>query len=120
MSHAIMPFADQTLNPPFDGNDPDAASTAVELQIPETFSNRAKRVIRYFDATAFLYQYKGRFVLTDESLYLTSFGDGSPAAPIGFPRWTGDSLEELESWLEDLADEFDQDGEIYGWEDTKS
>ena len=55
----------------------------------------------------FLYVYKGKFVATDESLELTEYGDGSPEKPFGAPRWTGGSLDELEHWLEQIADEYD-------------
>ena len=59
------------------------------------------------------------YVATDESLYLTEHGDGSHEAPFGAPRWTGDSLEEFERWLEELADVYDEDGDIPGWEEEE-
>ena len=49
MKHPIIPFADQTVNPAIDRNDPQAAATAIELQFPKTFSAKAWRVIRYME-----------------------------------------------------------------------
>ena len=118
MKHKVVPFAKQ-INPGIDRNDPRAEQTAIEIRFPDTFCERAWKVIRYFEGAMFLYVYKGKFVVTDESLYLTDHGDGSYEAPLGGPRWTGDSLEELETWLLTIADEYDQDGDIPGWEVEK-
>ena len=116
MIHPIVPFRQQ-INPGVDRNDPKAAVTAIELHFPPTYSERAWKVIRYFEGTMFLYVYKGRFVVTDESLELTEVGDGTPGAPYGAPRWTGDSLDNLEQWLLTIADEYDADADnIPGWE----
>ena len=116
MSHKVTPYAVQD-NPARDRNDPVAAVTAIEIHFPDTFSYKAWRVIRYFRGTMFLYAYNKQFVVTDESLDLTPFGDGSTEAPIGCPRWTGSSLDELERWLERIADENDASGTaIPGWE----
>ncbi len=105
------------MNIPVDRNDPEGVNTAVEMHFPATFSKRAWKVIDYFEGTMFLYSYKGRYVVTDESLYLTESGDGTSEAPIGGPRWTGDTLEELELWLLEIADEYDADPETFpGWE----
>ena len=114
MTHSVIPYKHQ-MNPAIDRNDPEAAVTAVELHFPPTFCKRAWKVINYFDGTMYLYAYKGKFVVTDESLELTEFGDGSHEAPFGFPRWVGDSLDELEEWLLLIADEYDKDGDIPGW-----
>jgi len=119
MKHSIVPFEDQA-NPGIDRNDPVAAATAVELHFPDTFSIRAWRVIDYFEGTMFLYAYKGQFVVTDESLELTEYGDGSPGSPYGAPRWVGETLDDLEQWLLEIADEYDADpDEISGWETEK-
>ena len=118
MKHTISPYENQN-NPPTDRNDPVGAATAVEIRFPETFSDRAWKVINYFDDTISLYIYKGKFVATDESLELTEYGDGSAVAPYGGPRWTGDSLEELENWLEAVADDYDKFGDMEGWEVEK-
>ena len=119
MKHLIKPFADQTVNPAIDRNDPKAAATAIELEFPKTFSKKAWRVIDYFEGTMFLYSYKGKFVATDESLELTEYGDGSSEAPFGAPRFVCDTLDELEAILEDLADFYDASGDIPGWEIVK-
>ena len=113
--HQAKPYADQTVNVPVDMNDPEAAKTAVELEFPDTFCARAYDVVRYFEGTMYLYRYKDHFVVTDESLYLTEHGDGSYAALIGAPRWTGDDLDELEEWLEGIAADYDAAGDIPGW-----
>ena len=90
---------------PIDRNDPAAAASAVQLSLPENFSAKAWRVWEYFDDTAFLFEYKGQLVVTDESLELTDHGTGSMDSPIGFPRWVGDSWEALEKWLEVVYEE---------------
>lgn len=115
MKHIIRPYEDQR-NTPIDMNDPTAAMTAVEIRFPDSFSDRAKRVIDYLDGTMFLFSYKGRFVVTDESLYLTEHGDGSHEAPYGGPRYSCSTLDGIEKWLEAVADEYDNDGTIPGWE----
>lgn len=118
MKHRVIPFEKQ-INPGVDRNDPVAAKTAIELQFPRTFSARAWRVIRYMEGTIFLYSYKGKFVTTDESLELTEYGYGTKDSPYGCPRWVGDSLEDLEWWLESVADDNDAMGNIPGWEMPK-
>lgn len=95
---------------PIDRNDPASASSAVNLSLPDGFSEKAHAVWDYLDGTAFIFEYKGQLVVTDESLWLTDWGDGSPGSPMGFPRWVGDSWEELESWLEDVYVELREDG----------
>ena len=115
MKHRIVPFRQQ-INLGVDRNDPKAAITAIELRFPSTFSERAKKVLKYFDDTMFLYAYKGHFVVTDESLYLTDHGDGSHEAPLGGPRWVGETMEELEEFLLALADCYDAAGDVPGWE----
>ena len=116
LKHKVTPFENQP-NPGVDRNDPKAEVTAIELRFPATFSKRAWKVIRYFAGAMFLYAYKGKFVVTDESLELTEAGDGTHGAPYGAPRWVGDSLDDLEQWLLQIADEYDADAdEIPGWE----
>lgn len=90
---------------PVDKLDPEAASTAVFVDYPDTLSEKALEAVAYFDDTAFLFSYKGRLVLTDESLWLTEAGDGSRDNPFGCPRWVGNTNEELNAWLELVADE---------------
>lgn len=101
---------------PVDRNDWLGALTAIEVPYPESFSKKAWKVINYMDGCMFLFFYKGKYVATDESLYLTEHGDGSMEAPYGAPRWTGDSLDEFEHWLEKLADFYDEESDIPGWE----
>lgn len=97
---------------PVDMNDRESEGTAVELALPDSFSNKAKECWDYFDGTAFIFEYKGRLIVTDESLYLTEHGDGSHEAPFGFPRWVTDSWEELEKILEETYDELKADDMI--------
>ena len=116
MHHLVRPYENQ-LNPAIDRNDPEAAVTAIELRFPITFSGRAWKVINHFDGSMFLYAYKGKFIVTDEGLELTEYGDGTLESPYGAPRWTGNSLDELEQWLEQIADEYGAaDFEIPYWE----
>lgn len=51
MKHNLIPA--QYPYPAIDRNDPEKAKTAVMLEWPETFSDRAKMVIKYFDGTMF-------------------------------------------------------------------
>ena len=95
---------------PIDKNDPDAVSTAMFLGYPDTLSEKALKAVAYFEDSAFLFQYKGRLVLTDEGGYLTDAGSGTMDDPIGFPRWVGDTFEELNEWLEIVADEIVEEG----------
>ena len=90
---------------PIDRNDQEGAKKAMGLTLPEGFSEKAKAAWNYFDDTAFLFIYKDRLVVTDESLYLTEWGDGSEAAPWGGPRMKCDTWEELEQALERTYDD---------------
>ena len=118
MKHLIKPFEDQTFNIPFDPSDPDGIGKAIEIRIPDTFSPKAKKMAEYLKDSSALYLYKNRFVYTDESLNLTGTPDGSGRLN-GGPRWTGDSLEALETWLEEGADENDREGNIPGWNSSQ-
>ena len=97
---------------PIDMNDPEGAATAIEYSLPEGFSDKAKECWEYFSGAAFLFEYKDRLVMTDESLYLTEHGDGSHAAPFGAPRATFEAWDEVEEWLETVYDELVEDGMI--------
>ena len=116
VTHRISPYERQ-IHPAIDRNDTEAAITAIELRFPATFSERAWKVITYFRGAMYLYSYKGKFVVTDESLELIEYRGGSPDAPYGCPRWVGDNLSDLEQWLLCIADEYDTNAdEIPGWE----
>lgn len=97
---------------PVDMNDRESEWMAVELDIPDNFSDKAKACWEYFEGTAFIFQYKNRLVVTDEGLYLTEHGDGSHEAPFGAPRWVCDSWNELEHILEAVYDDLEEDGEL--------
>ena len=120
MKHELKPVAVENALTAIDRNDPEHAKTAIELEWPETFSRRAKMVIRYFEGTMFPFLYNDHIVVTDESLELTAFGDGSPEAPFGFPRYEDNDLRGVELWLEECADQFDDDGDTPGWEEAKA
>ena len=94
---------------PIDRNNPEKAATAVELTLPTGLSEKAQKCWDYFDGTAFAYEYQGKLVVTDESLELTEYGDGSHEAPFGAPRWVCDSWEELEEILEATYDDLEED-----------
>lgn len=95
---------------PIDMNDREHERTAVELTLPTGLSEKAQKCWEYFDGTAFVFEYKGRLVVTDEGMYLTEHGDGSHEAPFGAPRWVCDSWEELEAALEATYDSLKEDG----------
>lgn len=95
---------------PIDRNDRESEWMAVELDLPDNFSGKAKACWKYFEGAAFIFQYKNHLVVTDEGLYLTEHGDGSHEAPYGGPRWVCDSWEELEKILEATFDDLKDDG----------
>ena len=97
---------------PVDMNDPEGAKTAIPLELPFFFSAKAKAAWAYFDNTAFLFEYKDRLVVTDESMYLTEYGDGTAESPLGFPRWVCANMNELEQTLEEVYEDLKEDGEI--------
>ena len=90
---------------PIDMNDRIGERTAAELALPDNFSDKAKACWEYYKGAAYIFEYKGRLVITDESLYLTDHGDGSHSAPFGGPRWVCDSWEDVERNLEQNYDE---------------
>ena len=77
--------------------------------LPTGFSGKAKACWQYFSGAAYLFEYKGRLVMTDESLELTEYGDGSHEAPFGAPRGEFDTWEEVEEWLEAVFDDLQAD-----------
>ena len=95
--------------PPVDRNDPEGAKTAIELDLPEGFSDKAKACWEYLEGAAAIFLYRGKLVLTDEALELTDAGDGSWENPCGGPRWVGSSWEGLERFLETVYDELQED-----------
>ena len=104
-------FAERFGEYPVDRNNPGNAETAVYYSVPTGFNAKAKAAMEYLDDTGFIFEYDGKLVVTDESLYLTSHGDGSRENPIGGERWSGGSWDELEEWLELVY----QDGVDDGW-----
>ena len=95
---------------PIDMNDRASEGTAIEYALPTGFSDKAKACWDYFEGAAFLFSYKSKLVITDESLYLTEHGDGSHEAPFGAPRGEFDTWEEVEAWLEAVYDDLEADG----------
>ncbi len=90
---------------PIDRNDPESAKNAIEYSLPTSFSSKAKACWQYFSGAAYLFEYKGQLVMTDESLELTAYGDGSHEAPFGAPRAEFETWEDVETWLEEVYDE---------------
>ena len=78
-------------------------ATAVAMDWPEDLSEKAKEALEYLDDTAYLFHYLGKYIITDESLWLTEFGGGSTNSPFGFPRAELSSLKEVGPWLESVA-----------------
>ena len=95
-----------------DRNDPASAASAIEYSLPRRFSGKAHECWDYFTGAAYLFEYKGQLVVTDESLELTEYGDGSREAPFGAPRWVGDSWDALEEWLEAVFADLVECGEV--------
>ena len=91
---------------PVDMNDRMSEGTAVELDLPDNFSDKAKACWNYFEGAAFIFEYDGKLTVTDEGLNLTAHGDGIHEA-LGAPRWICDSWEELEQILEKVYDELE-------------
>ena len=91
---------------PVDMNDRMSEGTAVELDLPDNFSDKAKACWDYFDGAAFIFEYQNRIVVTDEGMNLTAHGDGIHE-PFGAPRWVCDSWEELQQILEEVYDELE-------------
>ena len=91
---------------PVDMNDRMNEGTAVELDLPDNFSDKAKACWNYFEGAAFIFEYDGKLTVTDEGLNLTAHGDGIHEA-FGAPRWVCDSWEELEQILEKAYDELE-------------
>lgn len=83
-------------------------ATAEAIEWPEGLSEKAQRALNYLDDTAYLFRYLGKYIITDESLWLTEYGDGTMDNPFGCPRTTLDSLEEIEPWLESVANELEE------------
>lgn len=84
---------------PVDNNDVGNESTAIEYELPDNFSEKAKKYWEYLEGAAFIYEYEGRLVITDESLELTEYENGAP-------RWVFNSWEELEEMLEMCYDDY--------------
>ena len=91
---------------PVDMNNRMSEGTAVELDLPDNFSDKAKACWNYFEGAAFIFEYDGKLTVTDEGLNLTAHGDGIHEA-FGAPRWVCDSWEELEQILEKVYDELE-------------
>lgn len=94
-----------TDNTPVDLNDVGNADSAIEYMLPDNFSEKAKKFWEYLEGAAFIFEYEGRLVITDESLYLTPHGNGLDA-PCGAPRWRFDSWKEFEAMLEMCYNEY--------------
>lgn len=76
---------------------PEDADTAIEYSLPRNFSDKAKAFWKYLDDAAFIFEYKGDLVITDESLQLREYSSDLYNLA---PRWTMGSWEELEKMLE--------------------
>lgn len=81
---------------PTDREDSEAAQYAIQLAIPK-LSERAEEKLKELDGAFVLFFYMEHFVLTDEGCDLDK------------PLWEGDSLEEMERWLEQQASAGEED-----------
>lgn len=78
---------------PTDADDASMAVTAIQLDSPITFSNKAKAVLKELEGYEACFLYLGHFIITDEGLDL-----------LEDIRWEGTTLEEMERWLEQQAE----------------
>ncbi len=78
-------------------------ATAVTLDWPVNLSEKAKKTLGYLDGAIFLFCYLGRYVLTNESLWLTDYD-----YPMGGPWVELDTLEEIDPWLASQADDLEE------------
>ena len=78
---------------PTDSEDPDAAKYAIQLDYPSSFSEKAKGAIAALEGAEACYYYMESFIITNEGCDLSKD-----------VRWQGDTLEEMECWLEEQAD----------------
>lgn len=101
---------------PYDPKDPAAEGSAVAIQWPKDLPIRAQMVIEYFQNAMYLFRYKGKYVLTDESGCLTNYSEGEG------PRAVLDSMTEVADWLTDTADMFDkleEEGQLVPYWDAR-
>lgn len=94
---------------PIDRNDREHESNAVYIPWKYTGikSEAAHTALDYLDDTAWLFSYKGRLVITDESLELTDAGDGTTGNPFGGPRFEADTMGQIEGFLEWVAEDLE-------------
>ena len=86
--------------------DGEYGKSAIALPWPDNLSKKAWKAVDYFDDTAFLFLYRGKFVITDEALDLTEHGDGKEE-PYGGPRAVFERWAEIGPWLEEVADDIE-------------
>ena len=82
-----------------DRNDPESAKSAIEYAVPDGFCEEAKAMMKELEGTAFIFAYKGKLVLTDETLSLTAYENDKPR--IVCPDW-----DDLECWLTASYEDF--------------
>ena len=95
---------------PVDSNDPEGAKSAIEFNVPDGFSDKAKALMEYLDGAGFIFAYKDKLVVTDESLELTPRWNSTHEYIMGTPRFICDSWDELEKLLEQDYDGMKADG----------
>lgn len=103
MAHQAVPYEGKS-NPVKIGDK--EIPTAIEIQFPETFSDRAWHIILEQNSIFRLYDNNGCYYVTAED---STQGERKL-------RWQGDSLDALELWLDGLADELDKAEP--GWENA--
>lgn len=94
---------------PVDVNNMDGqrGATAAPVDWPEGLSRKATQALLYLDGAAFLFLYRGDYIITDESGLLTETGKDYC---YGGPRAEFRSLNEIGPWLEELARELEDFG----------
>lgn len=101
---------------PIDLNDRVSEHKAIQLALPEYFHHKAKVCWKYFSSSAAIFAYKGKIVVTDETLILSFYHGIIDGREIWTDvRWTCDEWSDLEQILDERYNEFDEE-ERNQWE----
>lgn len=97
---------------PIDRNSNDSAygMTAVPVEWPDDLTRSQEMARAYWEDEAAVFKYMGRYVITDDSGYLTEWGDGTEGKPFGGPMAVLDTEEDVRDWLDDTYREAREDG----------
>lgn len=93
---------------PVDKNNMDGqrGATAVPVDWPVGLSRKATQALLYLDGAVFLFLYRGEYIITDESGWLTESDKDNIC---GGPRAEFTSLDKVGPWLERVAGGLDDE-----------